>query len=83
MRARGWLAAAVLTAGLAREPAARPRRIHRRRRPAGPVRARPGGQLLSSIPSYAEVVRQMRSIESSSQGAVEVASAGQSGEGRS
>jgi Zinc carboxypeptidase len=37
---------------------------------------------LSSLPSYEEVVRQLSSIESSSQGAVEIASAGQSGEGR-
>jgi hypothetical protein len=37
---------------------------------------------LNSIPSYQEVVRQLGSIEQSSQGAVEVRSAGRSGEGR-
>jgi hypothetical protein len=36
----------------------------------------------SSVPSYEEVVRILRSIEASSQGAVDVASAGLSGEGR-
>ena len=50
--------------------------------PGGPC-LEPGQQVsLSSLPSYEQVVRQLRSIESSSQGAVEVASAGQSGEGR-
>jgi hypothetical protein len=82
MRVRRWLAAAVLTAGVAAGaggPAA-----------ADPPPTTPGGpciedsqqQRLSSIPSYEEVVRQLRSIEGSSRGAVEVASAGQSGEGR-
>jgi Zinc carboxypeptidase len=37
---------------------------------------------LSSVPSYQEVVGQLGSIEQSSQGAVQVRSAGQSGEGR-
>jgi Zinc carboxypeptidase len=37
---------------------------------------------LSSLPSYEEVVRQLSSIASSSQGEVEIASAGLSGEGR-
>jgi Zinc carboxypeptidase len=37
---------------------------------------------LNSLPSYQEVVRQLGSIERSSQGAVEVHSAGRSGEGR-
>jgi hypothetical protein len=37
---------------------------------------------LSSLPSYEEVVRQLNSIASSSQGEVEIASAGLSGEGR-
>lgn len=37
---------------------------------------------LSSLPSYEQVVRQLRLIEASSQGAVEIASAGLSGEGR-
>src|SRR5688500_17247370 len=57
---------------------------------AGPPAHVPGGPCLepsqqvrlSSIPSYADVVKQLRSIEASSRGAVEVASAGQSGEGR-
>ena len=37
---------------------------------------------LDSLPSYQEVARQLASIEQSSQGAVEVRSAGRSGEGR-
>jgi Zinc carboxypeptidase len=37
---------------------------------------------LDSLPSYQHVVRQLASIEQSSQGAVEVRSAGRSGEGR-
>jgi Zinc carboxypeptidase len=37
---------------------------------------------LNSVPSYQEVVRQLGSIEQSSQGVVEVRSAGRSGEGR-
>jgi hypothetical protein len=50
--------------------------------PGGPC-LEPGQQVsLSSLPSYEEVVRQLRSIEASSQGAVEVAGAGLSGEGR-
>ena len=44
-------------------------------------RKRAAGQL-SSLPSYEEFVRALRSIEASSQGTVEVASAGVSGEGR-
>jgi Zinc carboxypeptidase len=58
--------------------------------PADPPDHVPGGPCiedgqqvsLSSLPSYEEVVRQLQSIEASSQGAVEVASAGRSGEGR-
>jgi hypothetical protein len=47
--------------------------------PGGPC-IEPDQQVrVSSVPSYGEVVRQLRSIESSSQGAVDVASAGQSG----
>ena len=58
--------------------------------PADPPRSRPGGPCiegeqtvqLSSVPSYEEVTRALRSIEASSGGRVEVASAGMSGEGR-
>jgi Zinc carboxypeptidase len=81
MHRRGWLAAAlgiglaVALAGSA--PADPPDHV-----PGGPC-IEDGQQVsLSSLPSYEEVVRQLRSIEASSQGAVEVASAGRSGEGR-
>ena len=58
--------------------------------PADPPATVPGGPCiepsqevqLSSLPSYEEVTRQLLSIASSSRGAVDVASAGQSGEGR-
>jgi hypothetical protein len=82
MRLRRWLTAAALTAGLvsglggsaAADPPATV--------PGGPC-LEPDQQVsLSSVPSYEEVVRQMRSIESSSQGTVKLASAGLSGEGR-
>jgi hypothetical protein len=82
MQLRRWLTAAALTAGLvaglggsaAADPPATT--------PGGPC-LEPDQQVrLSSVPSYEEVVRQLGSIESSSQGAVEVASAGMSGEGR-
>ena len=81
MRGRG-LAAVVMGLGLAvalAGPAPADPPAHE---PGGPC-LEPGQQVsLSSLPSYEQVVRQLRSIESSSQGAVEVASAGQSGEGR-
>jgi hypothetical protein len=58
--------------------------------PADPPATVPGGPCIedsqnvsrSSVPSYEEVGKQLLSIEASSQGAVEVASAGLSGEGR-
>ena len=58
--------------------------------PADPPSHVPGGPCiegeqtvqLSSVPSYEEVTRALRSIEASSGGRVEVASAGMSGEGR-
>jgi len=50
--------------------------------PGGPCIEESQNVSLSSLPSYAEVAQQLRSIEASSQGAVEVASAGLSGEGR-
>jgi hypothetical protein len=58
--------------------------------PADPPSHVPGGPCiedeqevkLSSLPSFEEVTRRLRSIEASSHGAVEVASAGLSGEGR-
>jgi len=81
MRGRG-LAAVVMGLGLAvalAGPAPADPPAHE---PGGPC-LEPGQQVsLSSLPSYEQVVRQLRSIESSSRGAVEVASAGQSGEGR-
>jgi len=81
MLRRRWLTAAlgaVLAVSMAgTSPADPPAHV-----PGGPC-IEPGQQVnLSSIPSYAEVVKQLRSIEASSRGAVEVASAGQSGEGR-
>ena len=81
MHRRTWLTAAlgavlaVSTAGVS--AAGPPPHV-----PGGPC-LEPGQQVrLSSVPSYAEVVKQLRSIEASSRGAVEVAGAGQSGEGR-
>ena len=50
--------------------------------PGGPCIEESQNVSLSSLPSYEEVAKQLRSIEASSQGAVEVASAGLSGEGR-
>jgi Zinc carboxypeptidase len=50
--------------------------------PGGPCLEGNQNVSLSSVPSYEEVVRQLRSIEASTHGAVEVASAGLSGEGR-
>jgi hypothetical protein len=50
--------------------------------PGGPCLEENQNVSLSSIPSYEEMVRQLRSIEASSRGTVEVASAGRSGEGR-
>ena len=50
--------------------------------PGGPCIEDRQNVSLSSLPSYEEVVRQLRSIEASTHGTVEVASAGLSGEGR-
>ena len=50
--------------------------------PGGPCLEETQTVKLSSVPSYEEVQRQLRSIEASSHGAVEVRSAGVSGEGR-
>ncbi len=50
--------------------------------PGGPCLESEQRVQLSSLPSYEEVVRILDSIEASSQGEVEVASAGLSGEGR-
>ena len=81
MHRRTWLTAAlgavlaVSTAGVS--AAGPPAHV-----PGGPC-LEPGQQVrLSSVPSYAEVVKQLRSIEASSRGTVEVHSAGLSGEGR-
>jgi hypothetical protein len=70
-----WLAvAAVVTGPATADP---PSNV-----PGGPCLENEQQVELSSVPSHAEVVRALRSIEASSQGAVEVASAGLSGEGR-
>jgi hypothetical protein len=50
--------------------------------PGGPCLEGEQQVQLNSLPSYEEVVQQLDSIERSSQGAVQVRSAGQSGEGR-
>jgi hypothetical protein len=50
--------------------------------PGGPCLEDPQQEQRSSVPSYEEVARILGSIEASSQGRVEVASAGLSGEGR-
>ena len=50
--------------------------------PGGPCLEGEQQVRLSSLPSYEQVVQQLESIEASSQGAVEIASAGLSGEGR-
>jgi zinc carboxypeptidase len=50
--------------------------------PGGPCIEAEQNVSLSSLPSYEEVGERLRSIEASSRGAVEVASAGLSGEGR-
>ena len=50
--------------------------------PGGPCLEGDQQVLLSSLPSYEEVARSMRSIEASGNGSVQVASAGLSGEGR-
>jgi Zinc carboxypeptidase len=81
MRRKGWLAAA-LGVGLAgvlagSAPADPPDHV-----PGGPCIEDSQNVSLSSLPSYEEVVKRLGSIEASSHGAVEVASAGRSGEGR-
>ena len=82
MRTRRWLTTAALASGLALAMGGSAAAVPPATSPGGPC-LEPGQQVsLSSIPTYEEVVRQLRSIEASSQGAVEVASAGQSGEGR-
>lgn len=50
--------------------------------PGGPCLEDDQQVRLSSVPSYEEVVRALKTIEASSRGGVEVASAGLSGEGR-
>jgi hypothetical protein len=81
MHLRNWLAAAVavgLAAAYTGVAAADPPDHV----PGGPCVEESQNVSLSSLPSYEEVGRQLRSIEASSQGAVEVGSAGLSGEGR-
>src|SRR5918992_1963669 len=81
MHRRGWLAAALgvgLAAAFAGSaPADPPDHV-----PGGPCIEEGQQVRLSSLPSYEEVRKQLRSIEASSHGTVEVASAGRSGEGR-
>jgi hypothetical protein len=83
MKAKRWMlpvlvlslaVAAVCTAAATADP---PSHV-----PGGPCLEDEQQVQLSSVPSYPEVVRILRSIEASSHGAVEVASAGLSGEGR-
>jgi hypothetical protein len=81
MHRRSSLAAALavaLAAGFAGQAAADPPDHV----PGGPCIEESQNVSLSSLPSYEEVGRQLRSIEASSHGTVEVASAGLSGEGR-
>ena len=83
MNVRKWLRAtlalglAVAVAFAAPATADPPSRV-----PGGPCLESEQQVQLSSLPSYEEVVRILESIEASSQGEVEVASAGLSGEGR-
>ena len=82
MRPRRWLTTVALATGVAlavggSAAAGPPAHV-----PGGPC-IEPGQRVsLSSVPSYEQVIRQLRSIEASSRGTVEVASAGLSGEGR-
>jgi hypothetical protein len=80
-RSRRWITAAVgvgLAVALAGSaPADPPATV-----PGGPCIEGSQDVSLSSVPSYEEVAKQLRSIEASSQGTVDVASAGRSGEGR-
>jgi hypothetical protein len=80
-RSRRWITAAVgvgLAVAFAGSAEADPPATV----PGGPCLEDSQNVNLSSIPSYEDVAKQLRSIEASSQGAVEVASAGRSGEGR-
>jgi Zinc carboxypeptidase len=81
MLGRGWLTAVVglalvvaVSSPVSADP---PSHV-----PGGPCIEGDQRVLLSSLPSYEEVGRSLRSIEASSNGAVQVASAGLSGEGR-
>jgi hypothetical protein len=81
MRGMNWLATALVlgfvVASAGSAAADPPETV-----PGGPCIEDSQNVRLSSLPSYAEVGRQLRSIEASSRGNVEVASAGVSGEGR-
>jgi hypothetical protein len=81
MRRSRWLTA-VLSMGLALTLAGSAGADPPAHVPGGPCIEDSQNVSLSSLPSYEEVVRQLGSIEASSRGAVEVASAGLSGEGR-
>jgi hypothetical protein len=81
MHRRSWLAAA-LAAGLAAAYTGMAAADPPDTVPGGPCIEESQDVSLSSLPSYEEVGKQLRSIEASSQGAVEVRSAGLSGEGR-
>jgi hypothetical protein len=82
MHARSWVTAVALATGVALAVGGSAAADPPAHVPGGPC-IEPGQQVsLSSLPSYEQVVRQLRSIEATSTGAVEVASAGLSGEGR-
>jgi hypothetical protein len=74
---RALALAAVLCLGISGQVGADP--AHN---PGGPCLQEDQNVSLSSINGYADVVRNLETIERSSQGAVEVATAGESGEGR-
>jgi hypothetical protein len=81
MQRTKWLTAA-LAAGLAAAFAGTASADPPEHVPGGPCIEESQNVSLSSLPSYEEVGKRLRSIEASSHGAVEVASAGVSGEGR-
>jgi hypothetical protein len=82
MHPRRWLTAVALTTGFALAVGGSAAADPPAHVPGGPC-IEPGQHVsLSSLPSYEQVIRQLRSIEASSRGTVQVASAGLSGEGR-
>jgi hypothetical protein len=82
MHARRWVTAVLLATGVSLAVGGSAATAPPAHVPGGPC-IEPDQQVsLSSLPSYEQVVRQLESIEATSKGAVEVASAGLSGEGR-